>query len=180
MKWLKFYFRCFVIACISFKQNSWNGNYFSKLGGGVSVFTGMNQPYEWNEKYARHLLSRLCILQAITGRTNKFDSALPVIFNYLCVTQSIQGLLYTQFVSSNLVYVWFITCAVMPGGITSNRRKSEPFLLASESEQFWPHSVIWAGKTLMANKNRCWFCPICAWCLLLTQTNHPNGPRPKH
>ena len=108
MKWLKFYFRCFVIACISFKQNSWNGNYFSKVGGGVSVFTGMNQPYEWNEKYARHLFSRLCILQANTGmRTNKFDSALPLIFNYLCITQSIRG--SVRFASSNLVCVWFIT-----------------------------------------------------------------------
>lgn len=108
MKWLKFCFRCFVIACISFKQNSWNGNYFSKLWGGVSVFTGMNQPCEWNKKYARHLLARLCVLQTyMRMRASKLDSTLQLIINHSSITQCIQdGVQFTS--TSDLVHLRFV------------------------------------------------------------------------
>lgn len=178
MKWLKFYFRCFVIACTSFKQNSWNGNYFSKLWGGVSVFTGMNQPCEWNEQYAKLLLSGLCMLQANIGmRTNKLDSALKLIFNHSSVTESIQG--SVQFASSSyLVHVRFTTLCSYPRLYHMCQDRVRPSLSASESEQFWLLQCDLSRQTHMAKTNRCWFCCICAWCLLLSQTNHPNGLRP--
>lgn len=128
VKWLMFYFRCFVIECISFKQNSRNGNYFSKLWGGVSVFTGMNQPCEWNEKYARHLLSRLRVLQTNTGmRTN----TLQLIFSHSSITQSVQGVV--QIASgSDLVDVRFITLCIYSRLHHMSQDRVRPLLPSSE------------------------------------------------
>lgn len=69
----------------------------------------MNQPCELNEKYARHLLSRLGILQPNMGmRTSKLDCALQLILSHYSITQSIQCLV--QFASgSDFLHVRFIT-----------------------------------------------------------------------
>lgn len=69
----------------------------------------MNQPCELNENYARHLLSRLCILQPNMGmRTSKLDCALQLISNHSSITQSAQCVV--PFASgSDFLHVRFIT-----------------------------------------------------------------------
>lgn len=95
----------------------------------------MNQPCELNEKYARHLLSRLGILQPDMGmRTSKLDCALQLIFNHSSITQSVQYVV--QFASgSDFLHVRFIT----KGSYSRSHHMCEDRVRpssASESEQF--------------------------------------------
>lgn len=95
----------------------------------------MNQPCELNEKYARHLLSRLCILQPNMGmRTSNLDCALQLIFNHSSITQSVQCVV--QFFSgSDFLRVRFITKGSYSGSHHVCEDTARPSQ-ASESEHF--------------------------------------------
>lgn len=93
------------------------------------------------------------------------------------LTQSVQsGVRFPS--SSDLVRVRFLTRCSYSRLRPMCRDRVRPSVSASESEHLGLLQCDLSRKTLMAKTNRCWFCCICAWCLPLTQTNHPNGPRP--
>lgn len=159
-----FYFTCFVIECISFKQNSRNGNYFSKLWGGVSVFTGMNQPCEWNENYARHLLSKLCVLQA---NTEMKTNILQLIFNHSSTTQSVQGVVQIAS-SSDLVHVRFITVHLLQvaSHVSGQSQALAPIFRVGAVLTL----AMWSEQTLMAKTNK----TLILFYLCMMSASYPN------
>lgn len=116
-----------------------------------------------------------CVFFWLTWRWGQLSS------NQLCSWFLITDIVTKQSVGfascPDLSCMWVLQLhAVTPGGITCDSTESVP------CSQLWNLSssdrTLWSEQTLVAKTTRCWFCCICAWYLLLTQTNYPNGPRP--